>query len=393
DFDQDSVLDNIINIAVMHGWRKLANQELNKKECRLLNTLKVLDPIIYSRDEDLTPSDWDIIRFLNECNLEPYTKKIDCYLKSLLVISNTEDGQRRLKAQELLDLYKQESIFTKISGVMEGTRPDKRRARKWENERSNKQVHIHQPISGDINSINGTVINGGALHGGVLHDQKRTKELRERKKRVYCDENSNPDTITESSDIKTNSSDYSRPKKVKKQSQPLESNNDNPLIAQKHDSDSDEELADTLEQDTLGYDGLALLFNDSNEDSIMEKIDENTHEEENKLPLASDDKDPSKLIREDVLNAFRKYQNKIPKTRKVFTPAYWGVLDLTRESLSGCKEITENDLQQLSQDFANHVKWKCEPAPTSIQNYFHNHCEKLDNSDENKYFDTNIQFL
>ncbi|CAG8735529.1 15085_t:CDS:1, partial [Acaulospora colombiana] len=57
---------------------------------------------------DRKASDCDIIRFLNECNLEPYTKKIDYYLKSLLVIANTEDGQRRLKAQELLDLYKQE---------------------------------------------------------------------------------------------------------------------------------------------------------------------------------------------------------------------------------------------------------------------------------------------
>ncbi|CAG8637254.1 796_t:CDS:2 [Paraglomus brasilianum] len=97
-------------------------------------------------------------------------------------------------------------------------------------------------------------------------------------------------------------------------------------------------------------------------------------EEESKLPLASDNKDSSKFIHEDV-------------------PAYWGVLDLTRESLYECREITENDLQQLSQDFANHVKWECEPAPINIQNYFDSHCEKLDNSDENKYFDTNVQFL
>ena len=39
-----------------------------------------------------------------------------------------------------------------------------------------------------------------------------------------------------------------------------------------------------------GYDGLAFLFNDSNEDAIMGKIDENTLEEESKLPLASDNK-------------------------------------------------------------------------------------------------------
>ncbi|CAG8624238.1 2439_t:CDS:2, partial [Paraglomus occultum] len=52
------------------------------------------------------------------------------------------------------------------------------------------------------------------------------------------------------------------------------------------DNNSDgEELANTL-----GYDGLAFLFNDSNEDAIMEKIDENTLEEESKLPLASDNK-------------------------------------------------------------------------------------------------------
>ncbi|RIB00610.1 hypothetical protein C2G38_2150799 [Gigaspora rosea] len=85
------------------------------------------------------------------------------------------------------------------------------------------------------------------------------------------------------------------------------------------DSDSDEELTSTLEKDTLGYDGLVFLFNDSNEDAIIGKIDENTLEEETRLPLASDIKNSSKFIRKDVLDAFRKYQNNIPKTRKVFT--------------------------------------------------------------------------
>ncbi|RIB09583.1 hypothetical protein C2G38_2146486 [Gigaspora rosea] len=75
-----------------------------------------------------------------------------------------------------------------------------------------------------------------------------------------------------------------------------------------------------------GYDGLVFLFNDSNEYKITERIDENTLEEERKLPLVV-----------------------------ITNPAYWGVLDLTRESLYGCKEITENDLQQLSQDFADHI--------------------------------------
>ncbi|CAG8614118.1 10561_t:CDS:2 [Funneliformis caledonium] len=145
-----------------------------------------------------------------------------------------------------------------------------------------------------------------------------------------------------------------------------------------------------------GYDGLVFLFNDSNEDTIINKIDENTLEDEIKLPQASDNKDPLIFIFDDILNSFQTYQNKIPKIRRVFTPAYWGVLDLTRESLYGCKEITENNLQQLSQDFADHIKWKCEPVPRDIQDYFDSSCEKLDNSSENKelkHFDTNVQFL
>ncbi|CAG8449353.1 6672_t:CDS:2 [Acaulospora colombiana] len=152
-----------------------------------------------------------------------------------------------------------------------------------------------------------------------------------------------------------------------------------------------------LDDDELpGYDGLAFLFNDSNEDAIIERIDENTLEEESKLPFANDNKDSSEFTSEDVLNAFRKYQNKIPKTRRVFTPAYWGVIDLTKESLYGCNEITESDLQRLSQDFANHIKWKCESASKDIQDYFDSSCEKLDNSSENKdlkHFDSNVQFL
>ncbi|CAG8527868.1 11147_t:CDS:10, partial [Ambispora leptoticha] len=134
-----------------------------------------------------------------------------------------------------------------------------------------------------------------------------------------------------------------------------------------------------------GYDRLVFLFNDLNEDKIIEKIDENTLEEERKLPLASDNKDSSKFIFDEMLNAFQTYQNKIPKIRRVYT-----------ESLYGCKEITENDLQQLSQDFADHIKWKCELASKDFQDYFDSSCKKLGNSDENKdlkHFDSNVQFL
>lgn len=78
------------------------------------------------------------------------------------------------------------------------------------------------------------------------------------------------------------------------------------------------------------------------------------------------------------------------------SPAYWGVLDLTKESLFGCKEITENDIYQLSQDFADHIKWKCEPAPRSFQKYFDGNCDYVDSNHKDhdlKKFDTYVQFM
>jgi hypothetical protein len=57
-------------------------------------------------------SEWSIIGFLNTCNLELYSQKIECYLISLELIANAKTGinQRREKAQELLNLYKEASI-------------------------------------------------------------------------------------------------------------------------------------------------------------------------------------------------------------------------------------------------------------------------------------------
>ncbi|CAG8644968.1 8676_t:CDS:10 [Cetraspora pellucida] len=56
-------------------------------------------------------SDWDIVRFLNEyTNIESYRQKIECYLSSLELIANTENGQRRKKALELQKLYREASI-------------------------------------------------------------------------------------------------------------------------------------------------------------------------------------------------------------------------------------------------------------------------------------------
>ena len=61
-------------------------------------------------------SDWNIIDFLEECDLEPCRRKIQEYLLSLETISNMEKGQRRETAQKLFYRYKQASwnFFMKL---------------------------------------------------------------------------------------------------------------------------------------------------------------------------------------------------------------------------------------------------------------------------------------
>ncbi|CAG8514998.1 12291_t:CDS:2 [Acaulospora colombiana] len=148
------------------------------------------------------------------------------------------------------------------------------------------------------------------------------------------------------------------------------------------------------DDDESDYEGLSLLFDESNEDVLVESIDEKVLEKENMLPQAISNS-VSKLgiyIRQahyinpklgqpknmdaGIIEAFHKYQKTLPKTRKIFTPAYWGVLDLTGESLYDCKQLTEEDITQISQDFANKISWKTVPPEENIQEYFDSNCEK-----------------
>ncbi|PKB92066.1 hypothetical protein RhiirA5_446192 [Rhizophagus irregularis] len=62
-----------------------------------------------------------------------------------------------------------------------------------------------------------------------------------------------------------------------------------------------------------------------------------------------------KNIDANIIEAFHNYQNTIPKTRRVITPAYWGILDLTGKSLYDCKQLSEEDISQLSQEFSDDI--------------------------------------
>jgi hypothetical protein len=64
---------------------------------------------------------WNIIDFLNECNIETFEGKIDHYLKSLRAIVDCERGANQDKARYLLDRYNKVSknpfLYVKNSGV------------------------------------------------------------------------------------------------------------------------------------------------------------------------------------------------------------------------------------------------------------------------------------
>ncbi|GBB85754.1 hypothetical protein RclHR1_01220050 [Rhizophagus clarus] len=119
------------------------------------------------------PENWDILTFLEECNIPLFKQKIESYLTSLEVISNTQKGPKRERADKLLNLYRQGSDYV--------------RARDWKKEKKAKpvdgtSVHIHQ-VTAD-NSMIG--INSGSFDINNMpkrnkedekidHKQKRTK--------------------------------------------------------------------------------------------------------------------------------------------------------------------------------------------------------------------------
>ncbi|RIA88385.1 hypothetical protein C1645_826451 [Glomus cerebriforme] len=73
-----------------------------------------------------------------------------------------------------------------------------------------------------------------------------------------------------------------------------------------------------IEDDQSDFEELSLLFDESNEDILVENINENVLEQETILPHTSDSsKIRPKNIDAYIIKAFHNYQNTIPKTRRV----------------------------------------------------------------------------
>ncbi|CAG8677465.1 13794_t:CDS:2, partial [Dentiscutata heterogama] len=103
-------------------------------------------------------SEWNILGFLNYCDVEPFDIKIDYYLKCLETMVNREQGEKN-----------------------GDPRPDRLTARQWEQERSRKQIHVHQPIYGNFNT--------GTIYGGTINTKTfsaNTNILREEQGEDNC---------------------------------------------------------------------------------------------------------------------------------------------------------------------------------------------------------------
>ncbi|CAG8766457.1 10110_t:CDS:10, partial [Cetraspora pellucida] len=235
---------------------------------------------------------WNIIDFLNECYMEPFERKIDQYLRCLDTIAGCDKGKRKERAETLLNRYREAS--EKNSSATESThsvlchsRPlaklqnqcwgtgdplgclmfkgyspswhwthwaqmthsdpqtDRKKARKWEKERSSKQVHLHQPTFVDGTAItNGT--NNGTINGTetfIKRDSSSIGRTLRRRNQVNYAESS----LEEETD-----SDYeNKPKRVKKVSTQSLDRSSNSLPNLSDDNESDVSESDERESEAI----------------------------------------------------------------------------------------------------------------------------------------------
>ncbi|CAG8519357.1 7616_t:CDS:2, partial [Funneliformis caledonium] len=122
------------------------------------------------------PSTWNIIEFLEQCNLEPFDKKVDRYIRCLRLIASGEQKKRKEMAEQLLSRYS------------DGNKPDQLLAKDWEKKRKSSKIsggssiHIHNStLSGNSLAVAGSTSTTKAII-------KRKRELRERKPVSYAED-------------------------------------------------------------------------------------------------------------------------------------------------------------------------------------------------------------
>ncbi|CAG8697806.1 17894_t:CDS:2, partial [Acaulospora morrowiae] len=139
-------------------------------------------------------SKWNITDFLEESSEEPFEKKLDIYIKSLINLANSKRGKQRERALMLIDKYKEEIELQNqgwgtgdligsfawcsrlIVDLALGSRPDRQEARKWNKERkSPRKVGGHS-----IHFYKSTIVESSVIgtNSGNFED-KKSKRKRE----------------------------------------------------------------------------------------------------------------------------------------------------------------------------------------------------------------------
>ncbi|RIB16135.1 hypothetical protein C2G38_2190824 [Gigaspora rosea] len=137
-------------------------------------------------------SKWDIIEFLKQCDLEPYGKKVDRYIRCLKCTARSEQKKRKEKAEELLRRYR--------------NKPDQQHVKDWEKTRNSSKISGGSSIH--IHNIHNSTLSGNSLTvAGNTSTTKATTEtttkhkregLRERKVVSYTESSTDIDISSDS---------------------------------------------------------------------------------------------------------------------------------------------------------------------------------------------------
>ncbi|CAG8693730.1 7835_t:CDS:2, partial [Funneliformis caledonium] len=137
-----------------------------------------------------------------------------------------------------------------------------------------------------------------------------------------------------------------------------------------------EKMKDSEEEDKCS----SILFDEKNEDSLIESIDESGLISEIKLPISK----PSENIFEYKLSSGDDLLTMFKNIKKVSQSATELLLDARN---------FQKDIWELSQDFSNTISWDPKSAPNYLQEYFNKNCEESHQIKNIKKLHMNIQFI
>ncbi|CAG8735382.1 17893_t:CDS:2, partial [Acaulospora morrowiae] len=195
------------------------------------------------------PSKWDIIEFLEQCDLEPYGKKVDRYIRCLRCIARSEQKKRKEKAEELLRRYSNwrdkdprstrcliiqghshflrppshkisagaqtTHVVNSLGGLMFkaiclptivdlGDKPDQQRVKDWEKTRKSSKtsggssIHIHNIHNSTLSGNSLTVAGNTSTTKATTEATTKRKRESLRKRKVASYAESSTDTSSDS---------------------------------------------------------------------------------------------------------------------------------------------------------------------------------------------------